>query len=120
MKEIDKTIRVSDISNWNVCDNRNAPSKVYLMDCIEGMKHYPDKHFDLAIVDPPYGINADVKNSTDKKQSKKSATNSKKYGEQKWDADVPTKEYFIELFRVSKEQIIWGVNYYPFDFLAGG
>ena len=65
-------------------------------------------------------INADVKNSTDKKQSKKSASKAKKYGVQKWDADVPTKEYFIELFRVSKEQIIWGVNYYPFDFLSGG
>jgi len=89
-------------------------------DNMELMKRYPDNYFDLAIVDPPYGINADVKNSTDKKQSKKSASNSKKYGEQKWDADVPTKEYFIELFRVSKEQIIWGVNYYPFDFLAGG
>ena len=99
---------------------RSALSTVYLMDCIEGMKQYPDKHFDLACTDPPYGINADVKNSTDKKQSKKSASKSKKYGEQKWDADVPTKEYFIELFRVSKEQIIWGVNYYPFDFLSGG
>ena len=95
-------------------------SEVYNMDCVAGMREYPDKYFDLAIVDPPYGINADVKNSTDKKQSKKSASKSKKYGEQKWDADVPTKEYFIELFRVSKEQIIWGVNYYPFDFLAGG
>ena len=89
-------------------------------DNMELMSRYPDNYFDLAIVDPPYGINADVKNSTDKKQSKKSASKSKKYGEQKWDADVPTKEYFIELFRVSKEQIIWGVNYYPFDFLAGG
>jgi site-specific DNA-methyltransferase (adenine-specific) len=87
---------------------------------MELMKNTPDKYYDLAIVDPPYGINADVKNSTNKKQSKKSASNSKKYGEQKWDTDVPTKEYFIELFRVSKEQIIWGVNYYPFDFLAGG
>lgn len=95
-------------------------SEVYLMDNLELMKLYPDKYFDLAVVDPPYGINADVKNSTNKKQSKKSASNSKNYGYQKWDADVPTKEYFIELFRVSKEQIIWGVNYYPFDFLSGG
>lgn len=95
-------------------------SETYLIDCIEGMKYYPDKYFDLAVVDPPYGIGADIKNSTDKKQSKKSASNSKDYGTQKWDMDVPTKEYFIELFRVSKEQIIWGVNYYPFDFLAGG
>jgi len=102
------------------CQTDVSGSTVYLMDCIALMKEYPDKYFDLAVVDPPYGINADVKNSTDKKQSKKSASNSKKYGEQKWDADVPTKEYFIELFRVSKEQIIWGVNYYPFDFLAGG
>lgn len=84
------------------------------------MARYPDNYFDLAIVDPPYGINADVKNSNDKKQSKKSALKSKKYGEQKWDTDVPTKEYFIELLRVSKNQIIWGVNYYPFDFLSGG
>jgi len=90
------------------------------MDCMDLMKHYPDKYFDLAIVDPPYGINADVKNSTDKKQGKNSASNSKNYGGQRWDADVPTREYFIELFRVSKEQIIWGVNYYPFDFLSGG
>jgi site-specific DNA-methyltransferase (adenine-specific) len=98
----------------------NPESIVYNADCMDIMKGYPDKYFDLAVVDPPYGIDADVKNSTDKKQSKKSASKSKKYGEQKWDADVPTKEYFIELFRVSKEQIIWGVNYYPFDFLAGG
>ena len=95
-------------------------SQVFNEDCIEVMKRYPDKYFDLAVVDPPYGINADIKNSTNKKQSKKSASNSKNYGNQKWDADIPTKEYFIELFRVSKEQIIWGVNYYPFDFLAGG
>lgn len=95
-------------------------SEVYLMDCIQGMKHYPDKWFDLAVVDPPYGISADKKNSTNIKQSKKSATNSKYYGDQTWDMDVPTMEYFVELFRVSKEQIIWGVNYYPFDFLAGG
>ena len=95
-------------------------SDIYLMDCITLMKEYPNNYFDLAVVDPPYGINADIKNSTDKKQSSKSASKSINYGSQKWDSDVPTKEYFIELFRVSKEQIIWGVNYYPFDFLAGG
>ena len=90
------------------------------MDCMEGMKEIPDKYFDLAIVDPPYGIGASEKNSTDKKQSKKSATNSKYYGNQKWDDNVPVKEYFEELIRVSKNQIIWGVNYYPYDFLVGG
>ena len=123
---------MNDIFNDNVSLKTETPaiakhvlpavpsSEVYLEDCVTALKRYADNHFDLAIVDPPYGINADVKNSTDKKQSKKSASNSKKYGEQKWDADVPTEKYFIELFRVSKNQIIWGVNYYPFDFLAGG
>ena len=92
----------------------------YNIDCMEGMKEIPDKYFDLAIVDPPYGIGASEKNSTDKKQSKNSATNSKYYGNQKWDDNVPVKEYFEELIRVSKNQIIWGVNYYPYDFLVGG
>jgi len=95
-------------------------SEVHLEDCLEAMKRYADNHFDLAIVDPPYGINADVKNNIDKKQSNKSASKSKKYGSQLWDSNVPTKEYFKELFRVSKNQIIWGVNYYPYDFLNGG
>ena len=92
----------------------------YNMDCMEAMKEIPDKFFDLAIVDPPYGIGASEKNSVDKKQSKKSATNSKYYGNQNWDNEVPKKDYFDELFRVSKNQIIWGVNYYPYDFLSGG
>ena len=97
-----------------------SESLVFNEDCMELMARYPDNYFDLAVVDPPYGISADIKNSTNKKQCKKSALNSKNYGNQKWDSDVPTKEYFIELLRVSKEQIIWGVNYYPFDFLYGG
>ena len=92
----------------------------YNMDCMEGMKEFPDKYFDLCIVDPPYGIGASEKNSTDKKQSKKSATKSNDYGNQNWDNEVPKKDYFDELFRVSKNQIIWGVNYYPYDFLSGG
>lgn len=81
------------------------------------MSRYPDKYFDLAIVDPPYGIDADVKNSTNKMQTKKSATKSKKYGSQLWDSDIPTDEYFDELKRVSKKQIIWGANYFG---LVGG
>jgi site-specific DNA-methyltransferase (adenine-specific) len=81
------------------------------------MARYPDNYFDLAIVDPPYGIDADVKNNTDKKQTKKSASKSKKYGSQLWDSDIPTDEYFDELKRVSKKQIIWGANYFG---LVGG
>lgn len=86
-------------------------------DNMELMKRYPDNYFDLAIVDPPYGIDADIKNSSDKKQTKNSATKSKKYGNQLWDSDIPTDEYFEELKRVSKRQIIWGANYFG---LVGG
>lgn len=88
---------------------------------MELMKRYPDNYFDLAIVDPPYGINADKKNSKKELKTKKSATLSKDYGKQEWDSDVPTIEYFNELKRVSKKQIIWGVNYYPYEgvFIGG-
>jgi site-specific DNA-methyltransferase (adenine-specific) len=80
-------------------------SEVYNMDCVEGMKHYPDKYFDLAICDPPYGIGAsEMTMGTGK---------NKKYSKGKnWDNETPFLEYFIELFRVSKNQIIWGGNYF--------
>ena len=91
--------------------------KIINADCMDIMKDYEDNHFDLAIVDPPYGIGADVKNNTDKKQSKKSASKSKKYGDQSWDSCIPTEEYFAELKRISKKQIIWGANFFN---LQGG
>lgn len=80
-------------------------SVVYNMDCIEGMKHYPDKWFDLSVCDPPYGIGAsEMQMGTGK---------NKKYSKWKnWDNETPLLEYFIELFRVSKNQIIWGGNYF--------
>ena len=71
-------------------------------DNMDLMSRYEDNHFDLAIVDPPYGI--DIQNS---------GTKFKRYGENKnWDNEVPTKKYFDELFRVSKNKIIWGGNYF--------
>ena len=86
-------------------------------DCMEYMAGLPDKAFDLAIVDPPYGIGASEKNSTDKKQCRNSATQSTNYGDQKWDDNIPDGIYFDELKRVSKKQIIWGANYYG---MSGG
>jgi site-specific DNA-methyltransferase (adenine-specific) len=82
---------------------------VYNMDCIEGMKQYPDKHFELAIVDPPYGIN--INKMTQGVGGKRSAKGDKKYKKGEWDSKTPDAEYFKELFRVSKNQIIWGANY---------
>ena len=93
---------------------------IYNKDCLEAMKEMQDNQFDLAIVDPPYGIDADKKNSVKKLQSKKSSALSKDYGNQSWDKNVPSIDYFVELKRVSKNQIIWGVNYYPYDLLSGG
>jgi len=87
------------------------------IDCMEYMTTQPDKAFDLAIVDPPYGIGASEKNSVDKKQSEKSATKSRKYGKQRWDDNAPNDDYFIEIKRISKRQIVWGANYYG---LIGG
>ena len=81
------------------------------------MARYEDNYFDLAIVDPPYGINADKKNSVKKMQSKKSAGLSKDYGNQNWDSAVPDDDYFVELKRVSKKQIVWGANFFN---LRGG
>lgn len=77
----------------------------YNMDCMEGMKQFPDKYFDLAIVDPPYGINVNQMNM--------GGRNTIKPTDKKWDNEIPNQEYFKELFRVSQNQIIWGGNYFP-------
>ena len=93
---------------------RSALSTVYLMDCIEGMRQFPDKFFDLAVVDPPYGINADVTQNDlgGKKGFTKNAGTYKKYHQTNWDNEIPNDEYFAELKRVSKNQIVWGGNYF--------
>jgi site-specific DNA-methyltransferase (adenine-specific) len=89
-------------------------------DCMELLRRTPDNFYDLAICDPPYGIDVDNREDHGKKRSKKSATKSNDYVKKGWDTEVPKEEYFNELFRVSKHQVIWGVNYYPYDFLNGG
>lgn len=111
------------------------PPGFYNMDCMEGMRCYPDKYFDLAIVDPPYGINAPAMSmGTNKKRTKNGYPSestadrirkgrlNKGCGTLKnrmlnqsdcsWDREAPSAEYFEELFRVSKNQIIWGANYF--------
>ena len=95
-------------------------NKLYNADCMQAMKQMPDNFADLALVDPPYGLGADKKNSVEKLQSSKSASLSKDYGEKEWDSKTPPIEYFLELKRVSKNQIIWGVNYCPYDLFVGG
>jgi len=74
------------------------------------MSQYPDKYFELAICVPPYGIKASSGASTNGTMRKKIASGEIRGG--KWDDQIPTENYFNELFRVSKEQIIWGGNYF--------
>ena len=69
-------------------------------DCLNGMREIPDKSIDLVITDPPYGIgiaNNPIRQMHEKKD---------------WDSEIPTKEYFNEIFRISKNQIIWGGNFF--------
>ena len=73
---------------------------------MELMARYPDNYFDLAIVDPPYGIGAsEMTMGSGKNKNYKKGKN--------WDNETPSQKYFNELFRVSKNQIIWGGNYFP-------
>ena len=80
------------------------------------MARYEDNYFDLAIVDPPYGIDRGGQEETFTKNKKHKRKHHKK---KEWDNEIPNKDYFNELFRVSKNQIIWGGNYFV-EFLNEG
>jgi len=86
-------------------------SIVYNEDCVEGMKRYPDKYFDLAVVDPPYGLNFGAFNRTNK-DSNGNRYKANKYHNGDWDKETPKDEYWEQLFKVSKNQIVWGGNYF--------
>ena len=86
-------------------------NQLYNMDCMEGMKTFPDKYFDLAIVDPPYGIGE----SGQTNKTRSCIAKSKDYGNKQWDETPPSINYFQELIRVSKNQIIWGGNHFISD-----
>ena len=81
--------------------NKNGvTSVVYLMDCMELLKQIPDKYFELAVVDPPYGIGISS-NPVRQQHAKKD-----------WDNNIPNAEYFCNLFSATTNQIIWGGNYF--------
>lgn len=77
----------------------------YCGDCMELLKQTPDKYYSLALVDPPYGIDINKMNM--------GGRNTVKPSSKTWDNHIPDTLYFEELFRVSKNQIIWGGNYFP-------
>lgn len=85
-----------------------AEINLYHGDCLEAMKQMPDNAYDLAIVDPPYGIDV-----TNQSQGKGGGVAKKiDYKKTDWDKNAPDKSYFNELIRVSKNQIIWGANHF--------
>lgn len=87
-------------------------------DCMDLMARYEDNYFDLAIVDPPYGIGFGEFNRTNK-DSNGNRYKANKYKQGNWDDSIPTDDYFVELKRVSKNQIVWGGNYFPFLWKKG-
>ena len=87
-------------------------------DNMELMKRYPDNYFELAIVDPPYGLDFSKYNRVSKRENgDRYVSNDYKKGD--WDNSIPSDEYFKELKRVSKNQIVWGGNYFPFLWQEG-
>ncbi len=88
----------------------------YNMDCMDGMKEFPDDYFDIAIVDPPYFSGPERRGFYGKKIS---PIGVQRIYEKSECWQVPDEDYFKELFRVSKEQIIWGCNYFEYPFRPG-
>ena len=88
-------------------------SEVFNIDCLEYMRTLPDKAFQLAIADPPYGIDADRNQmSRAGTQYGASMAKCKDYGASEWDKSAPDREFFDELLRVCKNVILWGANHY--------
>lgn len=85
--------------------------RIYNEDCLAAIKLMPDNAYELAIVDPPYGLGI---------ANKEQIGTSKKHKVKNWDNEIPSINYFNELKRVSKNQIIWGVNYFDGMGLNGG
>ena len=87
-------------------------NKIILADCMDIMKDIPDKYFELAIVDPPYGIGENASRNKGDRPTKKWVTPNSIQYKTFDDSIIPDKKYFDELFRISQNQIIWGGNYF--------
>lgn len=87
-------------------------NEIHNVDCLEFMKQIPDNYFDLVLTDPPYGINLAKMNMGIGNTPKASKKENRKWEAKEWDCATPTNELFEEIFRISKNQIIWGGNYF--------
>lgn len=95
------SIKLKDGTDWEL-------NTAFHGDCLDFMKNLPNKCIDLVLTDPPYGIG--ISGQTENKKGKKS--DRKGFEHKGWDSEIPKKEIFEEIFRVSKNQIIWGGNYF--------
>ena len=100
--------RLLSLYRNNGSDMNVVKSEVYNCDCLSYMQSLPDKHFDLCIADPPYGIGECGK----KNHSRSKIAKAKEYAPKNWDFQALPKEYFDEILRVSKRAIIWGANHF--------
>lgn len=95
----------------------------YNMDCMQGMKEFPDKYFNLAIVDPPYGRKEHGGRNRSgyvrQKNGSKIFVKDGQYGNRNWDNEPPSEDYFNEIMRVSKNQIVFGCNYFDYPLIGG-
>ena len=88
-------------------------SEVFHGDCMAFMPRLPDGYFELAVVDPPYGIGGHKEQGLGDSRTGRNLRTESKWNGGAWDNNPPPPEYFKELFRISKNQIIWGGNYFP-------
>ena len=95
--------------------------RIYNEDCLDAMKLMPDNAYDLAIVDPPYGLGMDNQKVRTKPNRKNTylRKGESQYKVSEWDNEKPLKDYWDNLFRVSKNQIVWGANYFC-EFIPSG
>ena len=100
-------------------NRKDMRSEVYNIDCMEYMRTLPDKTFQLAIADPPYGIGAVTKKFIRDTRRGMMFGKSRNYGTKEWDGKAPDQDFFDELLRVCDNVILWGANHYisrvPFD-----
>ena len=95
----------------NEYHSENGRIHLFNMDCMAYMAQFPDNYFDLAIVDPPYGLGMGTVSIPSEKNTNSQQKFYKDLKGKRWDDNTPNKEYFDELKRVSKNQIVWGGNY---------
>ena len=105
-----KVLRGGEVKWTNEATGRTI--EIYNEDCMPALAKMRENEFDLAIVDPPYGIGMAGTLGKASKKTKGFSFKAKEYEKKEWDNEIPTQEYFDKLFRISKNQTIWGANYF--------